>query len=727
MKIHTVKLHQQQSRGTIIITLVIAMTLMAVFGAGLYTMTSTSSFGQLTEGNNDDANNLAKAGLRYGIGLQVPNYTTTTFLMPDSNHVFTMGIVNGLITATGIVNPGTFMETQRALTYDTSWVQPTQYISTLPSSPIVNNPNVITPNPAAKNITMGSTTPNSYGSIWYQGSSQNGNCINGACKFGSCLYAYFDFTSVTEDFSAGSTANGEGFVFALISALNNTRDRTGGAVTGIPQGELLGYAGPGTTADKLGLKPPKIGFEFDTYPETGTNSICGANSRNDGTPFLNHMALLFWGNRTNAACGAYPGDSFDDNTHGAGGTGNDPLNPTKGNNGYYEGAGRTCKSSANACNWMEDGYPYSVRVEIARPLPDTATSGTFNYIINAWIVRPIDAGFTAPQTANFQNVMTPYLDSSPQISKTVTLGFQDHSDLSKIFFGFTEATGTATQQINLSNLRVNFPQGASPCTQAICIYSISPGSVTVGSGASAGTVGVTANTGCAWSATSNNAWVTVTGGALGTGNGTVSYSIAANNVCPKTQRAGSITIAGQTFTITQGGVAALSVTTASLPNGRQNVAYTATTMSATGGATPYTWSATGLPTGLSINASTGVISGTPTTTGLFSPIITVKDSCLVTANATYSVRIKPNTYKIYNNTGAVIYRKVGSTCTNANKINNGSFYSMAYNAAAVSFYKNGNTVCGGNTISISGAQADTADANFNGNVQINNAWSLIDQ
>ncbi|AEV84335.1 Zonadhesin [Actinoplanes sp. SE50] len=50
---------------------------------------------------------------------------------------------------------------------------------------------------------------------------------------------------------------------------------------------------------------------------------------------------------------------------------------------------------------------------------------------------------------------------------------------------------------------------------------------------------------------------------------------------------------------------------------------TSLTMAATGGANPITWSATGLPAGLSINAGTGIISGTPTATSRLDATVTV--------------------------------------------------------------------------------------------------------
>jgi hypothetical protein len=63
-------------------------------------------------------------------------------------------------------------------------------------------------------------------------------------------------------------------------------------------------------------------------------------------------------------------------------------------------------------------------------------------------------------------------------------------------------------------------------------------------------------------------------------------------------------------------------------------------LSATGGTPPYTWSATGLPAGLSISSG-GLISGTPTTAGTSSVTATVRDSASQTGSTSFNWTINP--------------------------------------------------------------------------------------
>jgi prepilin-type N-terminal cleavage/methylation domain-containing protein len=67
-------------------------------------------------------------------------------------------------------------------------------------------------------------------------------------------------------------------------------------------------------------------------------------------------------------------------------------------------------------------------------------------------------------------------------------------------------------------------------------------------------------------------------------------------------------------------------TTPAAQAGDQGVAITSLPFAATGGTTPYAWSATSLPTGLSINAGSGAITGTPTVAGTYSTVVIAADS-----------------------------------------------------------------------------------------------------
>ena len=84
-----------------------------------------------------------------------------------------------------------------------------------------------------------------------------------------------------------------------------------------------------------------------------------------------------------------------------------------------------------------------------------------------------------------------------------------------------------------------------------CTYSLgSTSAIVCQVGASDSTVSVDAlREACNWSAESNDAWITITSGSDYTGDDTVAYSVAANL---GESREGTMTIAGETFTVYQG-------------------------------------------------------------------------------------------------------------------------------------------------------------------------------
>lgn len=83
-----------------------------------------------------------------------------------------------------------------------------------------------------------------------------------------------------------------------------------------------------------------------------------------------------------------------------------------------------------------------------------------------------------------------------------------------------------------------------------------------------------------------------------------------------------------------------SLPAATLAIGTRSEAYGPQTIpSAAGGTTPYTYTATGLPAGLTFNPATRVISGVPTVTGTFAVTVTAKDADLQTAAQVYSLRV----------------------------------------------------------------------------------------
>jgi hypothetical protein len=388
-----------------------------------------------------------------------------------------------------------------------------------------------------------------------------------------------------------------------MSGANNTVTSMGGPAAGSTgsMGELMCYAGAGNTysvnrytTNGLGLQPPKMAVEFDMYPNGGESSGGCNFGREDGSsscPNCNHNALMFWGTNcggntnntypcnnnptcpsgSTAAAGLTNNPplqaSYDHNVHGAGNGTNDPSNPSNsasgdGTGGYCQRLNGFVTVNGTAYNWMEDGLTHGVRVEITRATTANqsgCTGGTYAYNVKEWVDCEGGTGPTncctgtsctsCPLTeyANFENLSTAYTNASypPKINRTVCLSSTLHSQFGQIIFGFTEATGAATQAIQIANFAIYFP----------CCLTLSPTSASYTHAATTGnTVTVTAaSSDCTWTATSLNSWITVTSPASSTttitGSGTVTYSVAQNT--SGAQRTGTIQIGCQSFTITQ--------------------------------------------------------------------------------------------------------------------------------------------------------------------------------
>ena len=105
---------------------------------------------------------------------------------------------------------------------------------------------------------------------------------------------------------------------------------------------------------------------------------------------------------------------------------------------------------------------------------------------------------------------------------------------------------------------------------------------------------------------------------------------------------------GLGFSAEKADAASLNITTKTLPNATNGIPYSQT-LSATGGQPPYTWvvAAGGLPDGLSLGASTGIVGGTPAASGTwefnypFQAYIEVTDSHGATAARSYGMSLLP--------------------------------------------------------------------------------------
>jgi hypothetical protein len=152
-----------------------------------------------------------------------------------------------------------------------------------------------------------------------------------------------------------------------------------------------------------------------------------------------------------------------------------------------------------------------------------------------------------------------------------------------------------------------------------CSYSISPASASLNTSGGSGSISVTTQSGCAWSASSGASWITITSGSSGTGSGTVAYSVTSNSGAARSVVS---TIAGRSFTFNQSGTQSYTLTVGTSGTGTGTVTKNPTGTSFSSG-TVVTLTATANASS-TFTGWSGACSGTATT-------------CQVTMNANTSV------------------------------------------------------------------------------------------
>jgi outer membrane protein assembly factor BamB len=254
------------------------------------------------------------------------------------------------------------------------------------------------------------------GAMWYNQTLYLGGatnyCTSGpdasgrrGCFFESGMRAFF-----TLEYSG----TGDGLIFALMNGQLNQFNSAGGDFEAT---ELLGYAGDSRTNNSggfldttgvRGLRPPKMGLEFDTkrnwdatFEAKPTDYCSGSslkqNTRNDPDPasaVKDFVQYVYWGNTSgvNVPCRTTPSDrssTYDDNRHNPGTAGADDwylmLAGVANTSAAVTSDGRTIYVAANNTSTNPSvGWLYGIDLDAQ------------GYVGSTWVWGPAADGITSP-------------------------------------------------------------------------------------------------------------------------------------------------------------------------------------------------------------------------------------------------------------------------------------------------------------------------------------------
>ena len=265
-----------------------------------------------------------------------------------------------------------------------------------------------------------------------------------------------------------------------------------------------------------------------TYTVTQLSTACSASLNPTSATFAAGAQTASVGLTTGTGCPwtASSGASWLTITSAASGTGSTTVNYSVAAN---TGAQRSGSLTLGGVNFpVTQSGPVSCTYTLAS---NTANLTSAAQTGSVGLTTGSTCAWTAASQASWITVTSAASGTGP-----ATVNYSIAANTSTSSRSGTIAIGGQTYTVNQA--------GAS----GSCTYSLSASGASFSAAAAAGSVNVTAPSGCPWTAASNNSWIVITSGASGLGNGTVAYSVAQN---ASVQQFGSLTIAGLTYSIEQ--------------------------------------------------------------------------------------------------------------------------------------------------------------------------------
>lgn len=227
------------------------------------------------------------------------------------------------------------------------------------------------------------------------------------------------------------------------------------------------------------------------------------------------------------------------------------------NRGLYTGAGCTIQNGYSVYIFARSGIIWTKQQKLhdsGVPVSDVAISGD-TAVFGTTEVSFSNGSRTAALV--FTRTGTSWTPREPLI--TADDETNDGADDVAVS-GSTVIVGATQDELDLNiNQDIDFTshQGSAyifniPDAPA-CGFTLNPTGQSFTSAGGSGSFTVSASSAnCGWIADSDSSWLTITSGTSGTGNGTISYSVAANQTT--NPRTGTINVGGQIFTVTQAGI-----------------------------------------------------------------------------------------------------------------------------------------------------------------------------